>query len=48
MHHFGSEALSRFAARGEYSWLESYMERLEGKEERAHYYALVERSLSRK
>jgi hypothetical protein len=49
MHHFGSEALSRFAAEDDYSWLESYMERLEGKEERAHYYALVERcSLSRK
>jgi hypothetical protein len=48
MHHYGSEALSRFAAEDDYSWLESYMERLEGKEERAHYYALVERSLSRK
>ena len=48
MHHFASEALSRFAAEDEYSWLESYLERLEGKEERAHYYALVERSLSRK
>ena len=49
MHRFASEALSRFTAEEEYSWLESYMERLEGKEERAHYYALVERcSLSRK
>jgi hypothetical protein len=49
MHHYASEALSRFAADDDYSWLESYMERLEGKEERAHYYALVERcSLSRK
>ena len=28
-----------------YSWVESYMERLEGKEERAHYYALVEEEL---
>ena len=45
MHHYASEALSRFAAEDDYSWLESYMERLEGKEERAHYYALVERSL---
>jgi TorA maturation chaperone TorD len=45
---FTSEALSRFAAEHDYSWLESYMERLEGKQERAHYYALVERSLSRK
>lgn len=42
MHLFASEALLRFAAERPYSWLESYMERLEGKEERAHYYALVE------
>jgi hypothetical protein len=42
MHHYALEALSRFAAEDEYSWLESYMERLEGKEERAPYYALVE------
>ena len=48
MHRIGSETLSRFAAQEDYSWLESYMERLEGKQERAHYYALVERSLSRK
>jgi hypothetical protein len=36
MHHIGSEALSRFASERPYSWLESYMERLEGKEERTH------------
>jgi len=42
MHHFASEALSRFTAEHDYSWLESYMERLEGKEERAHYYAPFE------
>ena len=42
MHHFASEALSRFTAEHEYSWLESYMERLEGKEERAHYHGLFE------
>ena len=35
MHHFASEALSRFAAERHYSWVESYIERLEGKEERA-------------
>src|SRR5215217_691401 len=35
MHLFGSEALSRFVAERHYSWLESYMEWLEGKEERA-------------
>ena len=35
MHQIGSEALSRFASERPYSWLESHMERLEGKEERA-------------
>ena len=35
MHQIGSEALSRFAAERHYSWVESYIERLEGKEERA-------------
>jgi len=35
MYQIGSEALSRFAAERSYSWLESYMERLEGKGERA-------------
>ena len=37
MHHFASEALSRFAAEEDHSsWLEkSHMERLEGEEERA-------------
>jgi hypothetical protein len=35
MHQIGSEALSRFAAEGPYTWLESYVERLEGKEARA-------------
>src|SRR5215210_9389332 len=34
MYQTGSEALSRFAAERSYSWRESYMERLEGKEER--------------
>ena len=42
MHHYASEALSRIADERNYSWLESYIERLEGKDERAHYYALVE------
>jgi hypothetical protein len=46
MHHFGSEALSRFAAERPYSWLESYMEWLEGKEERVQYYALLEEELA--
>jgi hypothetical protein len=35
MHQIGSEALSRFAAERHYSRVESYIERLEGKEERA-------------
>jgi hypothetical protein len=34
MHLFASEALSRFVAERHYSWLESYMGWLEGKEER--------------
>jgi hypothetical protein len=42
MHHYASEAHSRIADERDYSWLESYIERLEGKEERAHYNALVE------
>ena len=46
MHHFGSEALSRFAAERHYSWLEGYMEWLEGKEERVQYYALLEEELA--
>jgi hypothetical protein len=39
------DAVSRLAAvsnEGRYSWLESYMERLEGKEARLEYYMLVE------
>src|ERR671912_2249201 len=35
MHQIGSESLSRFAAERHYSWVESYIEKLEGKEERA-------------
>jgi hypothetical protein len=46
MHHIGSETLSRFVAERHYSWLESYMEWLEGKEERAHYHALLEEELA--
>jgi hypothetical protein len=46
MHHFGSEALSRFAAERHYSWLEGYMEWLEGKKERVQYHALIEEELS--
>ena len=46
MHLYASEALSRLVAGRHYSWLESYMEWLEGKEERAHYHALLEEELS--
>jgi hypothetical protein len=46
MHHFGSEALSRFVAERHYSWLESYMEWLEGKQERVQYHALLEEELA--
>jgi hypothetical protein len=46
MHLFASEALSRFVAERHYSRLESYMEWLEGKEERAHYHALLEEELA--
>ena len=46
MHHIGSEALSRFVAERHYSWLESYMEWLEGKEERAQYHTLLEEELA--
>jgi hypothetical protein len=46
MHLFSSEALSRLAAERHYSWLEGYMEWLEGKEERAHYHALLEEELA--
>jgi hypothetical protein len=34
MYQVGSETLSRFAAERSYSWQESYVERLEGKDER--------------
>jgi hypothetical protein len=46
MHHFGSKALSRLAAERHYSWVESYMGWLEGKQERVHYHALLEEELA--
>jgi hypothetical protein len=46
MHLFASEALSRFVAERHYSWLESYMEWLEGKQERVQYHALLEEELA--
>ena len=46
MHHFGSEALSRFVAERHYSWLEGYMGWLEGKEERVQYHTHLEEELA--
>jgi len=46
MHLFASEALSRFVGERHHSWLESYMEWLEGKEEREQYHALLEEELA--
>jgi hypothetical protein len=46
MHLYCSEALSRFVTERHYSWLESYMEWLECKEERAQYHALLEEELA--
>jgi hypothetical protein len=42
MHLYSSEALSRLAVEGHYGWLEGYLERLEGEEQRAPYYAHLE------
>jgi hypothetical protein len=38
--------LSRFMAERHYSWVENYMEWLEGKEERPEYHALLEEELA--
>src|SRR3712207_880554 len=46
MHLMASEALSRFVADRPYSWLEGYLEWLEGKEARAPYHALLEEELA--
>jgi hypothetical protein len=46
MHLIGSEALARFAAERHYSWVEGYMEWLEGKEARAQHHALLEEELA--
>ncbi len=45
-HLVASDALSRFAAERHYSWVEGYMEWLEGKEARAQYHALLEEELA--
>jgi tRNA A37 N6-isopentenylltransferase MiaA len=46
MHLIASDALSRFVADRHYSWVEGYMEWLEGKEARAQYHALLEEELA--
>jgi hypothetical protein len=46
MHLYCSEALSRFVTDRHYSWVEGYMEWLEGKEERVQYHALLEEELA--
>jgi plasmid stabilization system protein ParE len=46
MHLIASDALSRFAAERHFSWVEGYMEWLEGKEARAQYHALLEEELA--
>lgn len=46
MHLIASDTISRFVAERPYSWLEGYMEWLEGKEARAQYHALLEEELA--
>ncbi|MDQ5828092.1 MAG: hypothetical protein M3441_28590 [Chloroflexota bacterium] len=46
MHLIASEALSRFVAERPYSWVEGYLEWVEGKEARAGYHALLEEELA--
>jgi hypothetical protein len=46
MYLYASETLSHFASERHYSWVERYMEWLEGKEERVQYHAHLEEELS--
>jgi hypothetical protein len=46
MHLIASDTISRFAAERPNSWLEGYMKWLEGKEERAGSYSLLEEELA--
>jgi len=46
MHLIASEVLSRFVVERPYSWVEGYMEWLEGKEARTRYHALLEEELA--
>ena|SRR5829696_5713791 len=46
MHLIASETVSHFAVERHYSWVENYMEWLEGKEARPEYHALLEEELA--
>ena len=46
MYLYALEALSRFVAERHYSWIEGYMEWLEGKEQREQYHTLLEKELA--
>jgi hypothetical protein len=46
MHLVGSDTFARFAEERHYSWVENYMEWLEGKEARPEYHALLEEELA--
>jgi hypothetical protein len=46
MHLVGSDTFARFAEERHYSWVENYMEWLEGKEARPDYHVLLEEELA--
>jgi hypothetical protein len=46
MHLIASEVLSRFVVERPYSWVEGYMEWLEGKKARTPYHAVLEEELA--
>jgi hypothetical protein len=46
MHLVGSDTHARFAEERHYSWVENYMEWLEGKEARPDYHTLLEEELA--
>ena len=46
MHLVGSDTRARFAEERHYSWVENYMEWLEGKEARPDYHTLLEEELA--
>jgi hypothetical protein len=46
MHLTAAETVSRFVVERHYSWVENYMEWLEGKKARTEYHALLEDELA--